>query len=72
MRRPDRTPRWPRLLFASVVVITASCTQDDPGIGPGEVPATTSDTLPRCPDGRPDATTPVAGCLDQDGRVVRP
>jgi hypothetical protein len=43
----------------------------DPGVGTGG-PAPTSDTLPDCPPGGPDATTPPAGCLGSDGRVLHP
>ena len=55
------------------LVTGAACSGDqDPGLEPQERPAQTSDTLGRCPDGGPDATTPPAGCLDPDGRVVHP
>lgn len=56
-------------------LLSAACTaEQDPGVVPGrsDATATTSRTLGRCPPGGPDATTPAAGCLDADGRVVRP
>lgn len=64
------------LALAAATLVLAGCeTGQDPGLdtGPrGDAPATTSDTLPDCPPGGPDLTTPDAGCLDEDGSVVRP
>ena len=66
-----------RLVIALLLVLVAvgSCSSgQDPGISPGTTsgPGTTSRTLQPCPDGGPDATTPPAGCLDEDGNVLRP
>ena len=65
-----------RLAAVSLLVVgAAACSSgQDPGLTPGDpsAPSTTSQTLPPCPDGGPDATTPPAGCLDEDGAVVRP
>ena len=60
------------LVLAGCLVV--GCTESqDPGVEPaGDQPATTSNTLGQCPPGGPDATTPPAGCLDADGRVVTP
>ena len=64
-----------RLAPALLLVVAAvACSADqDPGISPstGSGPSTTSRTLERCPPGGPDATTPPAGCLDEDGNVLR-
>jgi hypothetical protein len=52
-----------------------ACSSDqDPGIAPDSSAGTvtTSRPLAPCPPGGPDATTPAAGCLDEDGVVVRP
>jgi predicted small secreted protein len=68
--------RWGAAAVVAVALLLAGCeTGQDPGLdtGPGaDAPATTSDTLPDCPPGGPDATTPDAGCIDGDGAVVRP
>lgn len=65
-----------RALLALAFAIGASaCSADqDPGIAPdsSEGTVTTSHTLSPCPPGGPDATTPAAGCVDEDGVVVRP
>ncbi len=58
-----------------VLVGLAACSNDqDPGIVPNDVGGSegTSNYLQRCPDGGPDETTPSAGCLDEDGAVLRP
>ncbi len=59
---------------AAAAVLIAGCgAGQDPGVEPvgGDGGArTTSNTLPDCPPGGPDASTP-AGCLDEDGTVVR-
>ena len=53
-------------------MVGAGCTDEqDPGLAPRDAPVETSDTLGRCPDGGPDATTPPAGCLGPDGQVLR-
>jgi hypothetical protein len=65
-------------LCAALVVLSAlgasGCgSEQDPGVpAPASGPVTTSVTLSACPPGGPDATTPPAGCLDDDGTVVRP
>ena len=63
-----------RLALALVVVAAGCASGQDPGITPtsdgGSV--TTSRPLAPCPAGGPDATTDPAGCLDADGRVLRP
>ncbi len=64
-----------RKLAAALLLAAAACSSDqDPGISPSPAsgPSTTSRTLSPCPDGGPDATTPPAGCLDEDGNVVLP
>ena len=65
-----------RRLAVVVFLATAACSSSqDPGIAPvtsDQGPTTTSHVLAPCPAGGPDATTPPAGCLDEDGRVVRP
>ena len=65
-----RTVRLVALL--ALLASAASCVQDNPGLAPQQGPQITSDTLGACPPGGPDATTAPAGCLDEDGRVVRP
>jgi hypothetical protein len=61
-------------LALSAALLTACSSDQDPGLAPGssDGTATTSRVLPACPEGGPDATTPAAGCLDAEGRVVRP
>ena len=63
--------------IAAAVVLAVSvlgCSDSqDPGLDPGaDEPATTSNTLGGCPPGGPDATTPPAGCIGDDGQVLRP
>ena len=60
--------------FLALVLSVAACTTDDPPAldTDPDAPGITSDTLPECPLGGPDETTPPAGCLDSDGSVVRP
>lgn len=61
------------LVVVTLVVGGAACGSDqDPGLTPGtgDGPTTTSHLLERCPEGGPDATTPPAGCLDDDGKVA--
>jgi hypothetical protein len=63
------------LLALALLLGVAGCAAgQDPEITPttGGGPATTSRSLQPCPPGGPDATTPAAGCLDDDGVVVRP
>lgn len=66
--------RRPALALLTAAVLLVGCSSDqDPGVEPTSGgPTTTSRTLQPCPPGGPDATTPAAGCLDPDGRVVRP
>jgi len=67
--------RRPLLTAVLALALLAACESDqDPGLDPGLVdgPAPSSDTLPDCPPGGPDATTPAAGCLDEGGAVRRP
>ena len=60
-------------LVAAVVLSLAACgSEQDPGVDGSGATRPSSQTLPPCPDGGPDATTPAAGCLDPDGEVVRP
>jgi len=64
-----------RAVAVLLVLVAAACSSgQDPGISPGtgSGPSTTSRTLQPCPDGGPDSTTPPAGCLDEDGNVLRP
>ena len=66
-----------RRLAAGLLLAALSfgCSSDqDPGLTPSPEPGptTTSQTLQACPPGGPDASTPPAGCLDEDGGVVRP
>ncbi|HEX4867426.1 MAG TPA: hypothetical protein VFV32_07335 [Acidimicrobiales bacterium] len=63
-------------LVALLALSTVGCTSDQ---APEIVPAggstttpTTSRTLAPCPAGGPDATTPAAGCIGEDGSVQRP
>jgi hypothetical protein len=62
------------LALALAVSLGAACSSgQEPEIAPstGGGPSTTSRSLPSCPVGGPDETTPPAGCLDADGNVVR-
>lgn len=64
-----------RALVVALLVAVAACSSgQDPGVEPStqQGPGTTSRPLSSCPPGGPDETTPAAGCLDADGRVVRP
>lgn len=62
-----------RAVALTAALALAACTDDqDPGLPPQDAPAGTSDTLGRCPSDGPDVTTPPAGCLSDDGRVLRP
>jgi hypothetical protein len=60
---------------AIALLLAAGCgAGQDPGVTPSpgsDVPRTTSNTLPPCPTGGPDASTP-AGCVDESGKVVNP
>lgn len=61
-------------VLALVAALALGCSEEQaPDVVPDDTgPSTTSQMLAPCPDGGPDATTPPAGCLDDDGRVVRP
>lgn len=67
-----------RAVRAGVVALAlagvAGCgSGQDPGLTPEGTsggPSTTSRLLESCPPGGPDASTPAAGCLDDDGNVV--
>lgn len=67
-----------RLLGAAVLAVAlgaAACSDQDPGLDPAtDGPGTTAPrvTFGPCPPGGPDDTTPAAGCLDDDGTVLRP
>ena len=70
-----RAPRLAVLVVAAALSLAACESSQDPGLDPGigtDGPAPTSDTLPDCPPGGPDATTPEAGCLGPGGSVLRP
>jgi hypothetical protein len=62
------------LAVALAVSIGAACSSgQEPEIAPASDggPVTTSRALQPCPPGGPDETTPPAGCLDDEGNVVR-
>jgi hypothetical protein len=62
-----------RVAAALLLALAACSSGQDPGVRPVEgAPSTTSHALAPCPPGGPDATTPAAGCLAEDGTVVRP
>jgi hypothetical protein len=67
------------LLVAALVAASgagAACSRDqDPGIVPAQTTVEGATTRPpqllrECPPGGPDATTPAAGCVDEDGNVL--
>ena len=63
------------LLALALVLGAAGCAAgQEPEIAPSTDggPTTTSKVLPPCPAGGPDATTPAAGCVGEDGAVERP
>lgn len=63
------------LAVALAAAAVAGCAADqEPELVPadGSTTVTTSQALGPCPPGGPDATTPAAGCLDEDGVVQRP
>jgi hypothetical protein len=63
------------LLTVALALAVGACSRDqDPGIVPtASTQAGGSTTIPQllgeCPPGGPDATTPPAGCVDEDGVV---
>lgn len=66
--------RW-LLAAVALAAALAACGQDQaPDVIPTDpdAPSTTSRPLEPCPPGGPDETTPAAGCLDEDGTVLRP
>ena len=69
--------RLGRLVLAGAVLLgAAACSRDqDPGIVPSQSTVKGATTQPPrflepCPPGGPDATTPPAGCIDEDGNVL--
>jgi hypothetical protein len=71
---PDVAPRrrLAALALGTALLLGACEADQDPGVDPGTGSGVTSDTLPDCPRGGPDATTPAAGCISDDGTVQRP
>jgi hypothetical protein len=63
--------RW--AAAAAVVLVGACASGQDPGLEQGPAADRGSTTTPQflqaCPPGGPDATTPPAGCVDEDGNV---
>jgi hypothetical protein len=59
-----QAPDIPGLERAGTTGVTTADTPDTGGIA--------SNYPPRCPEGGPNATTPKAGCLTDDGTLVRP
>ena len=76
---PGRGSALRRTVLAAAVLVGASgaaaCSRDqDPGIVPSESTVKGATTPPPqlpqdCPPGGPDATTPAAGCVDEDGNI---
>lgn len=64
--------RLAALALVNVLALPACEADQDPGLDRGTGGRVTSDTLPACPAGGPDATTPAAGCIGDDGSVQRP
>ena len=64
----------PAVALTLLLTLVACSSEQDPGLtpAPAEGTETTSRPLQPCPEAGPDATTPAAGCLAEDGRVVRP
>ena len=63
-----------RMLLALALVLAAGCASgQEPEIAPPADggPSTTSRSLEPCPFGGPNESTPPAGCLDDDGNVLR-
>ena len=66
--------------FVAVAVLLLAATacgkNQDPGVvvpeGTTGGPTTTSHLLSNCPPGGPNTTTPPAGCLGTDGKVLYP
>ena len=69
MRRPASA-----VALALLLPLFGCSSEQDPGLTPAPAGGTetTSRPLQPCPEGGPDATTPAAGCLADDGSVVRP
>ena len=63
------------VLALALLLAVGACSRDqDPGIVPTASTRPGDTTLPpqllgECPPGGPDATTPPAGCVDEDGVV---
>jgi hypothetical protein len=57
-----------------VVALAACSSGQDPGLDESPSGSTASTDPPQllepCPPGGPDASTPAAGCVDDDGNVV--
>lgn len=69
-----RRHRHSALLLVAALAV-AACSDQDPGLDPSLTPGgddAPPATLGPCPPGGPDDTTPAAGCLDDDGTVLRP
>jgi hypothetical protein len=61
------------LAVALLIALAACSSGQDPGVTSVDGgPTTTSRPLAPCPPGGPDATTPPAGCIGDDGSVLRP
>lgn len=62
------------VVTVALLAVTGCTSTQEPDIAPSTSagPTTTSRALAPCPPGGPDATTPSAGCLDDDGSVVHP
>lgn len=60
--------------LVALALVVAGCTSDDPPTLEldADAPRVTSDTLPDCPAAGPAEPVSRAGCVDEDGRVVRP
>jgi hypothetical protein len=79
-RRSTRAARTALALVAASLLTVggAACSRDqDPGIVPTASTRAGDTTQPPrllepCPPGGPDADTPAAGCVDEDGNVLHP
>lgn len=66
---------WRRAAASLALLLgVAGCTSDDPPTLEleSDAPRVTSDTLPDCSTAGPGETVPRVGCIDEDGRVIRP
>jgi hypothetical protein len=57
-----------------LALVVWGCTSDDPPTLEldSDAPGVTSDTLPDCRAASPGETKSPAGCIGEDGRVIRP